>query len=288
MWKSSTCCLSEPRRSLLRFDCQRISKPLFNQRAQNRWETISTFLEQWMYVYEHLMVRVIESDLFLFVNILFYLFVFVFVVVFLCHHICICVCVNVNVCECKSEVKKTQDNVVVVVVVVKWSEEKSLRKRQDKVNHSSFFPTQLNSTQHTSTSSQLTYSLTHTLKQTKKERKKDLYCFATKTKTFVLLFNKHSSFFLSSQHSSISLQQAHFHCFSKSTTSLSSQRNSSQLKHLYSFPTKTHVLSDWDADWDWDAESQSPLLLKQTDRQRDRETIKQRWEGDAEVKVETV
>lgn len=53
------------------------------------------------------MVRVIESDLFLFVNILFY---FIRSCISMSSYMYLCMC------ECKSEVKKTQDNVVVVVV----------------------------------------------------------------------------------------------------------------------------------------------------------------------------
>ena len=172
-----------------------------------------------------------------------------------------------------------------LLLLLLWSEVKKRVWEKDKTKSTTLLSFQLNSTQLNTLPllpNSLTHSLTHSLKQTDRQTKKErLVLLCNKDKDICIALQQ-TLFFLSSQHSSISLQQAHFHCFSKSTTSLSSQLNATQLKHLYSFPTKTHVLSDWDADWDWDAESQSPLLLKQTEKQTERQSNKgeremQRW-----------
>jgi hypothetical protein len=191
---------------------------------------------------------------------------------YLCMYLCMCMC------ECKSEVKKTQDN---VVVVVKWSEVKKRVWEKDKTKSTTLLSFQLN------TLPLLPNSLTHLLKQTDRQRKKDLYCFATKTKTFVLLFNKHSSFFL--PNTAPFLFNKHISIASQSLPLLS-LLNSMQLNSSTCIPFQQRLMF-CQTEMQIEIEMQSHRVLffsnKQTERQRDNQTkVRGRCRGEGRNSVE--
>ena len=206
-----------------------------------------------------------------FYSLIFYFIVFIRICIRSCismsSYMYLCMCMCMWMCECKSEVKKTQDNVV--VVVVKWRKEFEKKTRQSQPL---FFLS--NSTQHTSTSSQLTHLLTQTDRQTKKERKtcialqqrqRHLYCSSTNT---LLSFFPTQLHFSSTSTFPLLLKVYHFSLFSTQALVFLSNKDSCFVRLRCSLRLRCRV-----------TESSS----SQTNRQTVRETERQSNKGEREM-----
>jgi len=194
-------------------------------------------------------------------------------------YLCMWMCVYVKV---KWRKHKT------MLLLLLWSEVKKRVWEKDKTKSTTLLSFQLNSTQHTSTSSQLTHLLTYSNRQTDRQTKKE-------RKTCIALQQRQRHLYCSSTNTLLSFFPTQLHFSSTSTFPLLLKVNHFSLFSTLLNATQALVfLSNKDSCF---VRLRCRLRLRcrvtessssQTNRQTERQTIKQRWEGDAEVKVETV